>query len=154
MRTAWNRYGAGWLRRFGLQLVGAAAVLVALALGAGPLLRLLRMRRRVARVRRGQASVADATLLYKRMLHILKRRGYQKPVWFTPAEFAASLPRTELGAAVDEFTATYNALRFRRPHGCGAEAFDAAGPDGAGLSRSAAVRSARLLRMPARCLSR
>jgi hypothetical protein len=70
------------------------------------------MRRRVALVRRGQASMADATLLYKRMLHILKRRGYQKPPWFTPAEFAASLPRTELGTAVDEFTVTYNALRF------------------------------------------
>jgi transglutaminase-like putative cysteine protease len=112
MRLAWNRYAAGWLRRFGLRLLGLAAVLVALALGAGPLLRLVRMRRRVERVRRGQASVADATLLYKRMLQILKRRGYQKPVWFTPAEFAASLPRTELGEAVHEFTTTYNALRF------------------------------------------
>ena len=112
MRAFWDQYATGWLRRFGLRMVGTTAVLVALALGAGPLLRLLRMRRRVALVRRGQASVADATLLYKRMLHILKRRGYQKPVWFTPAEFAASLPRTELGAAVDEFTVTYNALRF------------------------------------------
>jgi hypothetical protein len=56
--------------------------------------------------------MADATVLYQRMLHILKRRGYQKPPWFTPAEFAASLPPTELGAAVNEFTMTYNALRF------------------------------------------
>ncbi|HEY1496157.1 MAG TPA: DUF3488 and transglutaminase-like domain-containing protein [Candidatus Solibacter sp.] len=112
VRAFWDQYATGWLRRFGLRLVGMAALLVALALGAGPLLRLLRMRRRVALVRRGQASVADATLLYKRMLHILKRRGYQKPAWFTPAEFAASLPRTDLGAAVDEFTVTYNALRF------------------------------------------
>jgi hypothetical protein len=46
------------------------------------------------------------------MLHLLKRRGYHKPVWFTPAEFARSLPRTSLGTAVSEFTATYNALRF------------------------------------------
>jgi len=46
------------------------------------------------------------------MLHILKRRGYQKPPWFTPSEFAASLPATELGNAVGEFTVTYNALRF------------------------------------------
>jgi len=66
----------------------------------------------VARVRRGQASVADATLLYQRMLHILNRRGYQKPPWFTPAEFAASLPSTPLGESVAEFTGTYNALRF------------------------------------------
>jgi hypothetical protein len=56
--------------------------------------------------------MADATLLYERMLQILKRRGYQKPAWFTPAEFAASLPHTELGTTVVEFTATYNALRF------------------------------------------
>src|SRR4029077_6159753 len=98
MRLAWTRY-AGWLRRFGLRLLGLAAALVGLAVGVGPLLRLVRMRRRVERVRRGQASVAAATLLYKRMLHILKRRGYQKPAWFTPVEFAASLPRTELGEA-------------------------------------------------------
>src|SRR5258708_38685205 len=70
------------------------------------------MRRRVERVRRGQASVADATLLYQRMLQILRRRGFHKPPWFTPAEFAASLPRTQLGDSVGEFTATYNALRF------------------------------------------
>jgi protein-glutamine gamma-glutamyltransferase len=111
-RAAWNQYVVGWLHRFGLQLLAVSAVLVGLLLGGGPLLRLLRMRRRVARVRRGQASVADATLLYKRMLHILKRRGYQKPAWFTPVEFAASLPPGDLGVAVNEFTATYNALRF------------------------------------------
>jgi hypothetical protein len=112
LRMAWKQYGAVWLGRFGLGSMAVAAVLVGLGLGAGPLLRIVRIRRRVARVRRGQASVDDATLLYKRMLHILKRRGYEKPVWFTPAEFAASLPRTELGASVDEFTITYNALRF------------------------------------------
>ena len=48
------------------------------------------------------------------MLHILKRRGYQKPLWFTPAEFAASLPCTPLADSVSEFTNTYNALRFGR----------------------------------------
>jgi transglutaminase-like putative cysteine protease len=111
-RVAWNRYVVGSVRRFGLDFLAVAAVAVALALGSVPLLRLLRMRRRVARVRRGQASVADATLLYQRMLHLLRRRGYQKPVWFTPAEFAASLPESELGATVKEFTVTYNALRF------------------------------------------
>jgi hypothetical protein len=71
-------------------------------------------------VRRGQASVADATLLYDRMLHALKRRGYQKPVWFTPLEFARSLPATPLGATVREFTGAYNALRFGRRTGTAA----------------------------------
>jgi len=112
VRSGWERYVAGWARRFGWQALAWAAGLVALGFAAGPLVRLMRMRQRVERVRRGQASVADATLLYQRMLHILKRRGYQKPPWFTPAEFAASLPRTSLGDSVGEFTGTYNALRF------------------------------------------
>ena len=38
--------------------------------------------------------------------------GNQKPAWFTPAEFAASIPPGPLGESVGEFTATYNALRF------------------------------------------
>jgi hypothetical protein len=69
---------------------------------------------RVARVRRGEGSAQDATLLYRRMLSVAKRRGYQKPPWFTPAEFASSLPRDGFGGAVSEFTAAYNALRFGR----------------------------------------
>jgi hypothetical protein len=81
-------------------------------LAGPPLIRLFHIRLRVKRVRQGQASVADATLLYGRMLHILKRRGFRKPLWFTPAEFAASLPSGELGLAVAEFTAAYNAVRF------------------------------------------
>lgn len=112
VRSGWERYVAGWARRFGWQALAWAVALVTLGFAVGPLVRLMRMRQRVERVRRGQASVADATLLYQRMLHILKRRGYQKPPWFTPAEFAASLPRTPLGDAVGEFTGTYNALRF------------------------------------------
>jgi hypothetical protein len=112
VRSAWELYGAAWFRRFGLWALGVVALGILIGLGGGPVFRLLRMRLRVQRVRRGQASVADATLLYQRMLHILKRRGYQKPAWFTPAEFAASLPRTELGLVVGEFTAAYNALRF------------------------------------------
>lgn len=67
---------------------------------------------RIVRLRRGQVSAQDATLLYRRMLRAAKRRGYQKPPWFTPAEFANSLPSDAFGGAVNEFTAAYNALRF------------------------------------------
>jgi len=108
----WGVDAVEWFRRFAIRIV------VVLVLGGWiwwmgpPIVRMLRIRHRVKRVRRGQASVADATLLYARMLHLLKRRGYHKPAWFTPAEFAASLPRTSLGSAVTEFTITYNALRF------------------------------------------
>ena len=112
VRSGWERYVAGWARRYGWPALGWAAGLATLGFAAGPVVRLMGMKRRVERVRRGQASTADATLLYQRMLHILQRRGYQKPPWFTPAEFARSLPRTPLGDSVGEFTATYNALRF------------------------------------------
>jgi hypothetical protein len=110
--ATWDVYVTGWLHRYGLK------VLVVLLIGAWiwffgpPLMRLLRMKWRVQRVRRGQASVADATVLYERMLHIVKRHGYQKPPWFTPVEFAASLPASALGIAVANFTMAYNALRF------------------------------------------
>jgi hypothetical protein len=61
--------------------------------------------------------VGDATLLYERMLELLKRRGYEKPAWFTPTEFAQSLPPGQMGTAVTEFTVKYNALRFGRRTG-------------------------------------
>jgi hypothetical protein len=110
----WRLRVAAWFRRYG------AALLIALALGIamrvlGPrLVRLLRIRNRFERVRRGRATVGDATLLYQRMLDLLKRRGYQKPAWFTPTEFAESLPPGQLGTTVTEFTVQYNALRFGR----------------------------------------
>ena len=110
----WNQYIVAGVKRSGVWLVTVPALAVLLWLAGAPLLRRVHWRKRVARVRRGEASVADATLLYGRMLHLLKRRGYQKPPWFTPAEFAASLPPTQLARAVEEFTLTYNALRFGR----------------------------------------
>jgi hypothetical protein len=51
-------------------------------------------------------------MLYQRMLQVLKRQGFQKPAWFTPVEFAASLPHGAMAATVAEFTSAYNALRF------------------------------------------
>jgi hypothetical protein len=69
------------------------------------------MLHRVRRVRGGNASAGDATLLYQRMLEVLRGRGFQKPGWFTPREFATSLP-AETGILVDQFTHAYNELRF------------------------------------------
>jgi protein-glutamine gamma-glutamyltransferase len=112
MRAVWTTYVVAGTSRFGASVFGVLVGLSLLWLGARRLLQSVNLRQRVERVRRGQASVADATLLYQRMLHLLKRRGYQKPPWFTPSEFAASLPATDLGRTVGEFTATYNALRF------------------------------------------
>ena len=112
--NTWEQRAAGWLRRFGPWLA-AATVLAAGLWRFGPRwIRALRFRLRVERARRSPTTAADATLLYQRMLAILARRGYHKPPWFTPAEFATSLPAGSLAAAVAEFTSIYNALRFGR----------------------------------------
>jgi transglutaminase-like putative cysteine protease len=105
---------AGWVAGHG---AWAAALVVTALVGwfAGPwAMRTVAAWRQLARARRGAASQQDATLLYRRMLALANRRGYQKPAWYTPAEFAQSLPKDAFGGAVVEFTAAYNALRFGR----------------------------------------
>jgi len=67
---------------------------------------------RVRRVQRGEASASDATLLYRRMLASLRRRGIEKPAWITPAEFARIIPDPQAAALLQDFTAAYNHLRF------------------------------------------
>jgi hypothetical protein len=63
-------------------------------------------------MRLGHGSVADATILYDRMLELLRKRGYQKPAWFTASEFASTLPASDLRNLVTEFTCAYQAVRF------------------------------------------
>jgi transglutaminase-like putative cysteine protease len=57
---------------------------------------------------------AEATVLYERLLRTLRRRGFRKSPGQTPLEFASSLPPPELAGAVEEFTRTYNHIRFGR----------------------------------------
>jgi len=108
----WKPRAKSWLLDYGLRFLAVLALAVLCVWSAPKLWRLGRVRLGVRRLRRGQASVADATLLYHRMLRLLKRRGYQKPEWFTPYEFACSLPPSEMGILVLQFTSAYNALRF------------------------------------------
>jgi transglutaminase-like putative cysteine protease len=110
--SAWTQHLSAWCKRYGLAVLATAACGLLLLRFSPPLIRMLRIRRRVDQVRRGHASAADATLLYERMLQILRRRGFQKPLWFTPTEFAASLPASPLGVRVHQFTGAYNELRF------------------------------------------
>ncbi|MBI4875820.1 MAG: DUF3488 domain-containing protein, partial [Acidobacteria bacterium] len=103
--AAWTRLHAGRLA-----VLLAASVLLALF---GPKLwRWLRVRQRVNRLRRGRIEVSDATLLYRRMLRLLKARGIEKPAWLTPIEFVQLLPPSETAALAHELTAAYNELRF------------------------------------------
>jgi transglutaminase-like putative cysteine protease len=69
-------------------------------------------RRRVLKVQRGEAEASDATLLYRRMLTVLTRRGIEKPVWLTPFEFAHVLQEPELARLVEDLTEAYNEVRF------------------------------------------
>lgn len=110
--ASWDVYLGGWFRRYGTGFLLVVVAGIAIWFFAPPFFRLLRMRRRVRLARLGQASGADATVLYQRMLDIVQRHGYHKPPWFTPAEFAASMPPSRLSTAVVNFTSAYNALRF------------------------------------------
>ena len=64
------------------------------------------------KVQRGQAEASDATLLYHRMLKVLKGRGVEKPAWLTPCEFARVLEEPEVAVLVEDLTSAYNELRF------------------------------------------
>jgi hypothetical protein len=99
-----RRYGAAAL----VALLGIAALLLAAPRGW----RWVKARRRILIAQRGAAEASDATLLYERMLRLLKRRGYEKPAWVTPAEFARMLPQSGMASSVERFTGAYNELRF------------------------------------------
>ena len=108
----WREGAMAFARRF-----GAAAVFLALVAGlgwwAGPRVwTWWRTLERVRQVKRGQARVSDATLLYERMLRVMHRRGFERPAWITPAEFARVLPPSETAVLVEQFTSEYNDLRF------------------------------------------
>jgi protein-glutamine gamma-glutamyltransferase len=92
-----------------LSTLGSAIVL--LLMGPG-WIKWLRRRAGLLRARRGQGQASDGTLLYRRMLTELERRGIQKPPWLTPAEFARVLPASRLALLVGDLTAAYNQFRF------------------------------------------
>ena len=102
----------GWLAERGAAGVLAMALLVSAFLFGPKLWRRLGLRRRARRARMGQASVADATLLYNRFLDMLQARGYSKPPWFTPTEFVRSLRSPEIAGIAERFVDAYQELRF------------------------------------------
>jgi len=70
-----------------------------------------RMRALLRRVERSGASAGDAAALYRRLTEMLARRGFERPAWTTPAEFARHLPPDQR-EPVARFTAAYYAVRF------------------------------------------
>ncbi len=113
--AAWTRHTRGvatrWLAASAWRLVASVALILLVAFGGPPLWRWLHVRLRVRRVRMGRAEAGDATVLYERMLHILRARGFEKPVWLTPIEFLHVLPPA-LAPLAAGLTAAYNEFRF------------------------------------------
>jgi hypothetical protein len=95
-----------------LWMMGAAGVGIGAALFGGRARARIARWLRVRRVQRGEAQASDATLLYTRMLDALEKRGFRKPAWVTPAEFAGMVARSEVGALVAGLTHSYNQCRF------------------------------------------
>jgi transglutaminase-like putative cysteine protease len=107
----WRKRAADAAIQSGIPILGTACVLTLLAFIRKPALRSWRTRRRVKKLRRGEVAAGDATLLYLRMLSILRRRGIEKPAWLTPVEFVRVLP-TDTALLVEDLTLAYNDLRF------------------------------------------
>jgi transglutaminase-like putative cysteine protease len=64
------------------------------------------------RMKQGKANAGDATLLYLRMLELLRRRGFEKPAWITPGEFVLQLPPELPSPLVADLTRAYQDVRF------------------------------------------
>ncbi len=107
-----GRTAADWGRRYGAFVILAVLVAFAARKYAPLVWNWSKTLARVRQAQRGAARASDATLLYARMMALLKRRGFEKPAWITPAEFVRLLPASETASIVAGFTAAYNDLRF------------------------------------------
>jgi transglutaminase-like putative cysteine protease len=116
LSASWWNGRRQWAIQFARRY-GAPALLVALAVAGfiwlGPwLTRTVRTRGRIRSMQQGDVRAGDATLLYRRLLQLLHRRGIEKPAWLTPFEFAGLLREPELAPLVADATRAYNELRF------------------------------------------
>jgi transglutaminase-like putative cysteine protease len=111
----WRAFVVKQAEAWGLWLV-AAICFVAVVFFFGPeLWGDWKRKARVRRIIRGGGSPADASILYQQMLDRLERRGFRKPAWATPMEFAAQLTgrlAPAEGCIATQFTELYNSVRF------------------------------------------
>jgi transglutaminase-like putative cysteine protease len=98
-------------KTWGAVTVAAILFIAALVFFGPQYWREWRGKARLRQIIRSGGSPSDAGALYMRMLNLLARRGFRKPPWFTPTEFARHLP-VEQKARVVEFTDLYNSIRF------------------------------------------
>jgi hypothetical protein len=101
-----------WLWQYAWAVMAAVVLLGAFWKWGPPLVRSVLIRHKLRSLARGEASANDATVLYRRFLEILAARGYTKPVWLTPLEFAGTLKTPDLQCTARQFTAAYHELRF------------------------------------------
>ncbi len=108
----WRNLVSDFLKRYGAPLA-AGFLIVAVIIIQGPaLLKAWTTRRRLRRVQQGKVDASDATLLYRRMLRTLERKGFEKPAWVTAAEFARTIPASNITPLVDDLTEAYQQLRY------------------------------------------
>jgi hypothetical protein len=109
--TNWAGTIAADLKAWGGKLFTALLALLVTVTFGPRLWRDWKRRAHLRKIIRSGGSASDASLLYQRMLEVLARRGFQKPAWFTPAEFARHYSGEERGQ-VAAFTEVYNSIRF------------------------------------------
>lgn len=105
----------GWLARHPLFVPGVALVLLitlALSLTETSVAELRLLWRWRLRRHHAPMNTREATLVYRRLLKILRRKGLGRTPSQTPREFALRFAGTQLANNVWEFTEIYNALRF------------------------------------------
>jgi hypothetical protein len=103
---------SSFVLRYGALLFALAVAGILLQLFGRDWWRWWKSRQQVLKVQRGEAEASDATMLYQRMLKVLRKRGIEKPPWVTPFEFASVLQEPGLARLVLDLTAAYNELRF------------------------------------------
>ena len=106
-RLQWSKFqNPGPVTWIAILLVGAALLLCR---------RFLLLTKRWLRGRRiesGRITASDSTELYLRMLDTLEERGFRKPSWITPSEFAGMLPSSPTADLVEHATRVYQLSRF------------------------------------------
>jgi transglutaminase-like putative cysteine protease len=108
----WRELATAFLKHYGAPLAAAFIMLAGVIFYGPSLKKLLSHRRRMRRVQRGLVDASDATLLYTRALRVLERKGFEKPAWVTPNEFARTLTAPDVAPMMEDLTDAYHELRF------------------------------------------